>query len=154
MTSLAVQDFATRSIMPAEDVLELDARKPGFLDAAIADAIEFDIYARLRKRYVVPFPEPAPRVVSKWVALLVTPLAYLARGADPNDPTLAKVDAAREQALVDIKETADAKDGLYDLPLREGTDASGVAKGTPLSYSEASPYDWLDVQAGALDGCR
>jgi len=65
VTSLAVQDFATRSIMPAEDVLELDARKPGFLDAAIADAIEFDIYARLRKRYVVPFPEPAPRVVGR-----------------------------------------------------------------------------------------
>jgi len=56
---------------------------------------------------------------------------------------------AKEQhdiAVAELKEAADSKDGLFDLPLRADTTATGVSKGGPRGYSEASPYTNLDRQ--------
>lgn len=148
--SQPVIDFRTRTIMPDEDVDAIWAARSGFLEAALAGALA-DIYARLRKRYRVPFAV-VPEIVVAWQVKIVTPEAYRARGFNPSDPTLEGADADRTRVYEQIKEAADAKDGLYDLPLLDSGDASAISKAGPLSYSEASPYSWTDVQSDALNG--
>jgi hypothetical protein len=144
MTSDVVE-FRTRSIMPDEDVDFLWTHRTGFLESALASALG-DIYARLRKRYRVPMA-PVPEVVLSWQTKLVTPEAYRARGYNPNDPTLEGAEKDRERVYEQIKEAADAENGLFDLPLLDTEDASAVAKGGPLMIADASPYDWIDRQA-------
>lgn len=150
LPSQDVTDFSIRSIMPAEDVLLIEAERPGFLDAAIKGA-RHDLYARLRKRYKVPF-DPEPEIFVQWISRLVTPIAYRARGTNPQDPTITVLEEERKNVYAEVREAVDAKDGLYDLPLVPEGDASGISKGGPLGYSEPSPYDWLDRQAEALRG--
>lgn len=153
-----VIDFRTRSIMPEEDVDALWAARPGYLEAAVEGAMA-NITARLRKRYVTPFdpagvigPNPRPEIVVAWIAKLVTPEAYRARGVNPQDAEMKLIDDDRTNAIAEIKEAADAQGGLYDIPLLEAGDATGISKGGPLGYAEAGPYDWTDVQREAIDG--
>ncbi len=150
--SQAVEDFKVRTVMPAEDVDELESRHPGYLDAALGGALS-EIYSRLRKRYRVPM-DPLPEVVVMWQALLVTPMAYRARGTNPADPMIEALDKDADRAREQMKEAADARDGLYDLPLLEAGDGTAISKGAPLGYTEASPYSWTDVQAETLNGRR
>lgn len=151
-----VIDFRTRTIMPEEDVDDLWAQRPGYLEVAIAGALA-DITARLRKRYRTPFTDangtnPRPEIVVTWQTKIVTPEAYRARGYNPADPTMEWVEKDRERTYEQIKEAADAETGLYDIPLLVTGDATGISKGGPLGSSEASPYSWIDVQAETLNG--
>jgi hypothetical protein len=153
-----VIDFRTRTVMPDEDVDALWVSRPGFLEAAIQGALA-NITARLRKRYKTPFTaaggsNPRPEIVVVWQTKIVTPEAYRARGYNPADDQLKVLDEDRKQAFEEIKEAADAVDGLYDLPLLETEDASGIVKGAPLSSSDASPYAWIDAQSDALARTR
>lgn len=152
--------FRTRTFMPDEDVDELWAERTGYLEALSAGA-KADVEARLKKRYVVPFddvgvvggPNPLPEIVVRWMTRIMTPEAYRARGYDPQDSTLDSAEKDRERAYEEIKEAADAKDGLYDLPLRTDSASAGII-GVPLGYSEPSPYDWTDKQIDALGRTR
>lgn len=151
-----VIDFRTRTIMPDEDVDEVWFAKPGFLEAAVAGALA-EVVSRLRKRYRTPFTDagganPRPEVVVQWQQRILTPFVYAARGMDPAHPSMQAAEKDRELARAEIKEAADAKDGLYDLPLLESADGSGIVHGGPLGYAEPSPYDWHDVQGEALRG--
>lgn len=148
--SQAVTDFSIRSVMPQADVFDLDGQHPGYLDAALAGALS-EIYSRLRKRYRVPM-DPIPEIVLVWQALLVTPQAYRARGANPDDPTIQALDKDADRAREQMKEAADSQTGLYDLPLNEATDDSAVSKAGPLAYSEQDPYSWQDIQSEAVRG--
>jgi hypothetical protein len=143
-----VVDFRVRTVMPDEDVDELWTQRQGFLEAALRGALA-DIYARLRKRYKVPF-NPKPEIVVAWQTKLVTPEAYRARGYNPSDTSLEGAEKDRERVYEQIKEAADSKDGLFDLPLDDAADATAIGKGGPLSYSEAGPYEWTDVQRRSL----
>lgn len=150
-----VIDFRTRTIMPEQDVDQLWAERPGYLEAAVAGALA-DITARLRKRYKTPFTDvngvnPRPEIVVVWQTKIVTPEAYRARGYNPQDPTMEWSEKDRDRAYEQIKEAADAEGGLYDIPLRESVDTSGIVKGAPQASSEASPYDWIDKQADAIN---
>jgi len=110
------------------------------------------IYARLRKRYAVPFVAPVPEIACGWLVALVTPMVYRRRGIDPSDEQIESLDAAAAQALDELKEAADSEVGLYDLPLlstAKGGD-DGPTLGGPFGYSEASPYTWTDRQAEAV----
>lgn len=148
--STEVIDFRTRTFMPDVEVDILWEKRPGFLDAALRGALA-DIHMRLRKRYAVPFAVK-PEIVCVWQAALVTPTAYRALGYQPGDSTIDAAEKDRERAYEQIKEAADAHDGLFDLPLADGEDTSAVSKGGPLGYSEPSPYDWGDVQRESLLG--
>ncbi len=153
-----VIDFRTRTIMPEQDVDQLWQERPGYLEAAVAGALA-DITARLRKRYLTPFTatggtNPRPEIVVVWQTKIVTPEAYRARGYNPQDPTMEWSEKDRDRAYEQIKEAADSETGLYDIPLLPTVDTSGVAKGGPLGYSEASPYSWTDVQRETLYGGR
>ena len=149
-----VIDFRTRTIMPEQDVDQLWAARPGWFEATVASALA-DITARLRKRYRTPFTaaggsNPRPEIVVMWQAKIITPEAYRARGYNPQDPTMEWSEKDRDRAYEQIKEAADAETGLYDIPLLETVDTTGIVKGGPLGSSEASPYDWTDAQANAL----
>lgn len=151
-----VVDFRTRTIMPEQDVDQLWTSRPGWFEATVASALA-DITARLRKRYQTPFTaaggaNPRPEIVVMWQTKIVTPEAYRARGYNPQDPTMEWSEKDRDRAYEQIKEAADSETGLYDLPLLDVSSASGVVKGGPLGYSEASPYSWTDVQLETLNG--
>ena len=82
---------------------------------------------------------PVLEFVLGWITTLVTDDCYRARGRDTQDPTMVDLRADVERTLADIKEAADSKDGLFDLPVSEDLD-SAVTTGGPLGYSETSPY--------------
>ncbi len=141
-----VDSFRARTAMPGGDVDLLEAREAGYLDATIV-GVRAVVYAQLRKRYDVTFPEGVPDIVWRWITMIATPDAYLKRGANPNDDTLKLFEDRATLAYAQIKEAADSTTGLYDLPLLDSGDASAVTKGGPLGYSETSPYTWTDRQA-------
>lgn len=146
---MAYQDrdaFASRTTMPVEFIDEIEMRSPGWVDTQLG-LIEAKLNARLRKRYDAPFTTPVPDVVLDWQTAMMTHRCYLRRGVDPTDAQMVDVKAAADDAWKEVLEAADAQNGLFDLPLRQDTTATGVTKGAPLVYSEASPYVSFDVQA-------
>lgn len=111
------------------------------------------IESRLFKRYQVPFAAPAPEAAKQWLCDLVVERAYTRRGGNIDSDLLNAVTRAADTARDELKEAADAKDGLFDLPIRQADpNVSGISRGGPLGYSEPSPYDCLDVQAEARRG--
>lgn len=142
---LTLAEFRTLSLMPAASVDELEAIAPGFI-AGQLELESANVDARLAKRYAVPFSSPYPIAVRGWVARLVTRTAYLKRGIDPNDPQWVSYDEDSKAAKAEILEAANSETGLYELPLRSDTAASGLRAPSPLGYSEASPYVWADRQ--------
>ncbi len=139
MSSPDVTAFRLRSDMPSDDIDLLEAREQGYLDATIVGA-RADVYARLRKRYDVTFPQGEPEVVWRWLAKIVTPDAYRKRGMNPSDASIALLEADRTRAYEQIKEAADAEQGLYDLPLLADKAGSAITRGAPRGYAEQSPY--------------
>lgn len=148
---MTLAEFRDRSLMPIEDVNELEAARPGFIDRRIAIHAG-RIHGRLAKRYAVPFTAPVPEVVLGWVEAFVTLDAFMARGFNPRSEQDALIKEAATRADAEIKEAADSKEGLFDLPLREDTTGtSGVSVGGPLGYTEISPWRWTTVQRDAVD---
>jgi hypothetical protein len=141
---LTLDEWRTRSVMPPGDVERLEDVRPGFVAARLSMR-SAELNARLAKRYAVSFGAPAPELVCLWLTVIVTLDAYEALGFPPGTDTARIVDAAKA-AQDAAKEAADGQAGLYDLPLRANTDASGVERGGPLGYSEPGPYDWMDRQ--------
>lgn len=143
---LTVAEFRLLSPLSGSDITELESANPGWLDANIAWASGF-VDTRLRKRYEAPFVAPYPDVVTGWVCDLVGERAQRKRGVDPDDPQAAQYITDAERARAEIKEAADAVDGLFDLPLRKDTTSTGVAKGGTRVYSETSPYVGFSKEA-------
>lgn len=86
-----------------------------------------------------------PETVLGWIVALVTVDLYRKRGVNPQDPTIEMIREDAARALAELKEAADSKDGLFDLPVNEDND-SAVTTGGPLGYVEASPYTWTDIE--------
>lgn len=151
----------------AEDILTVTITKAGagvvlpplvvdvrptnnFVTQALAQN-QAHIESRLRKRYDIPFSQPFPEAACRWLAKITTLSCYEKRGFNPgSEQDKEGIIASATTAEAEISEAADAKDGLFELPLREETpDVSGVTKGFPLGYSEASPYVAFDRQLDA-----
>lgn len=137
--------------MPAEDVDFLEDHAPGYLASRLALNTSY-IYSRLPKRYATPFTAPAPEIVLGWLVAMTTVDAYRKRGWNPADQQSQDLVQDRKDALDELKEAADAQNGLFEIPLREDTSEGGVARGEPFGYSEVTPYEWTDVQAEAARG--
>lgn len=132
--------------MRPEDVDLVESLYPGFVAGQIALEQNF-IDTRLRKRYAVPFASPVPSIIKRWLAWIVTMACWDRRGAgDSQQGTLERAQARYDQAIAELKEAADAKEGLFDLPLNDDASASNVTQGFPLGYTETSPYVSTDVQ--------
>jgi phage gp36-like protein len=149
---LDLAGFKARSVMPDEDVDNLEARFPGYLQTALDDE-EAWINARLKKRYAVPFDAPAPTVVVRWLVHLVTPRAYERRGWNASSAQDQEILNAAQTARDEVKEAANSDEGLFDLPLRQDAlKGSGISQGGPFGYAEASPYTWTGRQWEAARG--
>jgi hypothetical protein len=137
--------------MPPADVDAVDSLYPGTFDA-IAVAVSSMFEARLSKRYATPFEAPYPESLRWAVAHVVAAELWAKRGYNPSGADEI-IQRRKQEALDWLKEAADSKDGLLELPKRADTiGASGVTKGGPIATSQASPYEWIDDQARALDG--
>jgi len=88
---------------------------------------------------------PVPETVLGWLVTMVTYDCYRKRGVNPQDPQIQLLVEEYNTALAELKEAADSKDGLFDLPTSEDQD-SAVTTGGPLGCSQASPYVWQDVE--------
>lgn len=140
---LDVDGFKLRSVMPSEEVALIETAWPGFLSAKLAE-ISGRIDARLAKRYVIPVPAPYPEIVLSWVERLTTRDAYLRRGCTPGSKQDEEILARAKAAEDEIREAADAKDGLFDLPTLQASKKTDF-----LGYSENSPYAWVDRNSEA-----
>lgn len=161
--SLAAEDVLTTKIAKTGSGVvvppfTLDLRpSPNFVEAKIA-SVQAWLEARLRKRYVIPLDKnglKVPETALLWIARIVTRECYGRRGFNPtSEQDQAMVLELATAAEAEVKEAADSETGLFDLPLNQDdpNDASGVAEGFPLSYSETSPYVAFDRQI--CDGQR
>ena len=143
---LTVDEFATRTIMPIEQIDRLEANAPGWLAAQLESSSRWaDMY--LAKRYKVPFKAPYPEAVKSWVARMVTKRAYERHGTYATDDQQELIAGDAEKAETEIKQAADGQLGLIDLA--SGSAESAVAYGGTRVYSEASPYVGSDVRREA-----
>lgn len=122
--------------------------QPPFIEQTLQDWTAY-INDRLKKRYAVPFNEPVPFTVKKWLKDLATKTCYDKRGRNPaSQQDQDAIEKPYDQAVTEVKEAADAKDGLFDLPLLDSAPgASAVVNASPLFYSETSPYVGADIEA-------
>lgn len=146
---LTVEEYKKRSMMPGVDVDALDTTAPDFLPARLL-ALTSRLNAKLRKRYAAPFSSPVPEIVLEWLTRLMDPIAYFRRGVNPQDPQFEALKEDAKAAWDEINEAANSNEGLFDLPLREDTNETGISRGGPMCESQVSPYDFVDVEADAL----
>lgn len=150
MAYLDVTTYKARTLAPASYVDEVDAQEAGWTLAQLTLWSSW-LDSRLRKRYAAPFGSPVPEAVLVWLTDIVTERLYLKRGIDAADAQVARITELADKAREEVREAADAKDGLFDLPLKEDTTATGITKGAPLGYAEASPYTWSPLQREDAD---
>jgi len=139
MAYLTLAEYRLRSRIPGSYIDDLEVAYAGYVDAMVAQ-VSAAIDARLAKRYAVPFDAPAPIAVQAWVTQIVDLQVWLKRGFDGTTLDGEQYVRASQQAYDEVREAADAKDGLYDLPLRSDTTASGIARTAIRWQSNASPY--------------
>jgi hypothetical protein len=119
------------------------------------DMASAHIRSRLVKRYAVDFaaPGPTPDKIIEWLALLVDIPVCKCVGATPEGRVddWAREDEARVNA--ELKEAADAENGMFELPLRntDPTGASAINKGGPFVASNTTIYGFFDAQQTARD---
>jgi hypothetical protein len=145
MPYLSVEEFRDETVMPAHQVDELNQAAPRFLERQLEKKSAW-LDARLRKRYAAPFAAPYPETVKDWLTRIVTHLCYLRLGTDPTDAQAADIADDRKTAEAEVLEAAESEKGLFDLPLRQDTNASGIAKQGPQGAAHASPYAWTGDQ--------
>lgn len=132
--------------MPAADIDAVEALYPGTFEG-LAESVCRTFDARLQKRYATPFLAPYPEALRFAVAQVLVYLLFMKRGFNPSSEQDGLVQSNRDEALTWLKEAADSKEGLVELPLREDLKATeGITRGGPLVYHEASPYKWTDTQ--------
>lgn len=134
------------TLAPAVYVDQVEAEEPGWI-ASQLDFWSNWIDSRLAKRYAVPFASPTPTVVKGWLARVVTLQLYLKRGVDATDGQYASIVDQDREARDEIKEAANAVEGLFELPLKQDAPGvNGVSKGFVQGYAEPTAYDWTDKQ--------
>ncbi len=146
MSYLDRNEYMEYSVLPMTTIDAVEAVQEGWIDRKLRALSSYAVDARLRKRYAVPFTSPYPDAVCDWVARLMDPLTLKKLGVDATDEQFVSIAEDAKAAAEEIKEAADAVEGLFDLPIADTADASAITKGGPLGYSEASPYVGMDVQ--------
>lgn len=146
---ITFDEYKLRTLLPSSYVDLVEAEAPGFVDAQIAMVSSLDIDGRLRKRYAAPFAEPVPEAVKAWTTRLVDIRVLRKRGSDPQDPDVASVIEDAVAAKAELLEAANGETGLWDLPLRDNTSATGIVSPQTRGYSENSPYVGFSKQASA-----
>jgi hypothetical protein len=142
---LTLDEFKGLTVAPSELIDSIELVTPGWTLSQLTYWSNW-IDARLRKRYAPPFSDPVPNAVQGWLARLTTVWCYVRRGVDPTDAQFAWISETAKDAELEIKEAAESVEGLFDLPLRQDTTATGITAPATRVYSEASPYVFTDQQ--------
>lgn len=146
MPYLTLDAYKNDSVLDTNRIDALETRHPGWV-ARQLETMSRWMDARLSKRYAVPFNEAdPPAIVQAWLARLVDVRAMLRMGVDQTDEQFQEIRDEAAEVRRQLEEAANSDTGLFELPLRASTSASGVSRGGPLVYSEASPYVHLDSQ--------
>lgn len=148
MAYLNLSSFSALSLVPSGVISRVETLHAGWVDAQL-EAESAWIDSRLAKKYATPFASPYPAAVTRWLSRIVSASVYDKHGAEALDAQSERIYKAADEARAEIKEAADAVDGLFDLPLRANTTASGISKSEPFGYSEQSPYVAFDLQRDA-----
>ena len=145
MAYLTTEQFKTRTLMPGDYVDAIELVDDGWTLIQLEEASAW-IDARLRKRYAAPFDSPYPVAVLSWLTRIVTVRCYLKRGVEATDEQFLSIQQDAMDAKAEVLEAANGDGGLFDLPLRGDTTATGVSRGGALGYSERSPYVAGDIK--------
>jgi phage gp36-like protein len=139
-------------ILPPEDIDALEAARSGVVES-VCDRVSRLIDARLAKRYKTPF-DPVPIAVRDCAEQLATVRLYRIRGAQPGTEIEQSIKDTQEAADAWLKEAADSKDGLIDLPVRDtdSADVSAIDRGGPMCESDLDAYAWMDADREARNG--
>jgi hypothetical protein len=132
---LSPDDAIKRSLLPRVVFDDIESVEPGWLQTALQD-LSGSIDARLAKRYAVPFnlTDP-PAIIRTWLVAMVDHMAWLKRGVSPVNEHFPAIEQRATKAEEQLKEAADSRDGLFDLPLQDGA-ASAVVARAPIGYAE------------------
>jgi hypothetical protein len=137
---LSYDQYAQRTSIPPKYITAIEQQYPGHIDLQL-QMFTAMIDARLRKNYAAPFDtDHVPLVVQLWLVALCDYKVMERRGYNPGDSIIDRYAADYEQANKDLLEAANSETGLFDLPLRSDTTASGRDKPRVVSYCEASPF--------------
>lgn len=133
--------------LPAEDIDLLEEKYPGLFDK-LSKSVSRYFDSRLTKRYDVEDMHADPPEGLKWeVAHYILFFLWKKRGFNPGSAQDQLIIEDKKHADDWLKEAADSKDGLIELPKKEADGgAGGITRGGPLGYSETSPYVWMDRQ--------
>ena len=149
---LTVEQFTQRTVAPGAAVSEVEGQYPGWLQIQI-NSLASLINARLAKRYAVPFDAGSPpEQILNWLTRLVTVQLYFKRGFDPTDAQSAALIADRDAVYAEIKEAADAQNGLWELPLRADSPQGSAVRSPILFSADPSPFERIDRQASRYRG--
>lgn len=140
-----LERFKALTTLADAQVDELDGLYPGWLE------VQYAVYGawldgRLRKRYAAPFAAPYPLIAEVWLTALITLRANLKLGVRQTDEQFQQAVEDAKVARDDVKEAADAKDGLFDLPLRSDTAEGGIVATATAMQAEHSPYVGFTIQ--------
>lgn len=146
---LTLAEFRLITLLPSNVIDEIEARTPGWTaNQLLRQSARID--ARLAKRYQAPFTTaPYPLILGDWLSAIVSHFSYLKRGVSSLDDQAKEYRDQHDVALKEMEEAANSETGLFELPLRADLDANAVTRGNPISYTEAGPYVWTDVQVDA-----
>lgn len=149
MAYLTFDQWRDRSVARKAEADALNTSAPEFFGAKLAYWTAW-IDGRLRKRYAAPFQSPVPEIVLGWLEALVTLDFYLRRGFNPESKQDQLIEKRATDAKAEVLEAANSDTGLFDLPIRQDSTATGISKGEPLMESDASPWTWLDRRAEVM----
>lgn len=90
---------------------------------------------------------PVPEIALGWLVAFVDIAVWDRRGRNAQDPTCASALERYTEAKDELKEAADSKEGLFELPTNDQAGDTPVIRAGPLAYSETSPYVSADMQA-------
>jgi hypothetical protein len=137
-------DYRLYSTFPRDLTDKLESLAPGFVQKRL-DYHSAMIDAQLAKRYACPFiPDPItgdyPIILPYWVYGLAAADCWLKIGRTSTDEDVAQTLDAAKTIREQLASAADAEKGLFDLPLRAGSGASGIVRPSAISYSVSSPF--------------
>lgn len=146
--------------MPPDDMDRLETKRPGFVEAQLTAESNW-LDSILRKRYDAPFVLSVsadtglmayPPQVQEWIVRIVTWIAYLGLGTNPNDLQTPTLEKRHDDAKAEVLEAVSSEIARWDIPLATGS--GGPTKKGPRTYTESSPYVFTDrqrVQGGEQD---
>lgn len=152
MSYATLQQIRRLGVMRPSDVDRIEQQETG-ITMERAEAVTSALNSRLSKRYRTPFNVVTPPLcLVKYVAVKTSyELLFDVRGVNPDSDQSAKAEEALARQEEWLTRAVDGEHGDAELRAAEGNLGDpAVNAGGPLGRSDASPYAWMDSQAGRV----